>query len=326
MATPPPPDLARWFDNRTFSTRDATVSDLVAHKREQGVSVSVVLPARNEAETVEGMVAAVAELSGSLVDELVVMDGGSTDGTPDLAAQAGARVHADANVLPDYGPCLGKGDALWRSLTVTSGDVVAFVDSDIKNPSPDFVIGLLTPLLLAPDVALVKAFYERPLQTNGQLQPSGGGRVTELLARPLLNLLWPPLAGLIQPLSGEYAGRRDLLEAIPFFTGYGVELGMLVDALRAVGMDAIAQVDVGERIHHNQPLDALSRMAYAISQVAFLRLDEEARLSLSRVFGADGAPPGQYMQFTRNDDGQMRPGTRDVTVVQRPPMSSVGTR
>lgn len=323
MAETPPPDLARWFEHRTFDARSATVGDLTARKQAQGLSVSVVLPARNEAETVEGMVAAVAELSGSLVDELVVMDGGSTDGTPDIAARAGARVHDDSNVLPEHGPCLGKGDALWRSLTVTSGDVVAFVDSDIKNPSTDFVVGLLTPLLAEPDVALVKAFYERPLQSEGQLQPSGGGRVTELLARPLLNLLWPPLAGLVQPLSGEYAGRRELLEAIPFFTGYGVELGMLVDTLEAVGMDAIAQVDVGERIHFNQPLEALSRMAFAIAQVAFLRLDGEDRVGLSDVFGPAAAPPTQYVQYVRGDDGRTRPGARDVAVVQRPPLASL---
>ena len=323
MAAKPPPDLARWFQHRTFSAGDASVQQLVERKDQQGLSVSVVLPARNEAETVEGMVAAVSELSGSLVDELVVMDGGSTDGTPDIAAKAGARVHDDSNVLPDHGPCLGKGDALWRSLTVTSGDVVAFVDSDIKNPSPGFVVGLLTPLLLAPDVALVKAFYERPLQAEGQLQASGGGRVTELLARPLLNLLWPPLAGLVQPLSGEYAGRRELLESIPFFTGYGVELGMLVDALAAVGIDGIAQVDVGERIHHNQPLEALSRMAFAISQVAFLRLDDEARAALAQVFGPASAPPAQYVQFARGDDGVTRPSAREVSVVARPPIASL---
>ena len=323
MATPPPADLARWFDQRTFDVRHAVVSDLVAHKRELGLSVSVVLPSRNEAATVEGMVSAIAELSGSLVDELVVMDGSSTDGTPDLAARAGARVHTDAHVLPEHGPCLGKGDALWRSLSVTSGDLVAFVDSDIKNPSTDFVVGLLAPLLADPDVGLVKAFYERPLESAGELQASGGGRVTELLARPLLNLLWPPLAGLVQPLSGEYAGRRELLESIPFFSGYGVELGMLVDTLDHVGIDAIAQVDVGERIHHNQPLDALSRMAFAITQVAASRLDHEDRLRLDDLFPATGEPPTEYVQFVRGDDGTVRPGMREVSVLERPPMSTV---
>lgn len=317
----PRAELADWFDRRTYRVDDVDVDALAAAKRARGLTVSVVLPSRNEAETVGGMVSEVAGLSGSLVDELVVMDGGSTDGTPALAAAAGARVHDDAAVLPEHGPCLGKGDALWRSLAVTSGDVVAFVDSDIKNPGPRFVTGLLAPLLADPDVELVKAFYERPLESGGQRSPSGGGRVTELLARPLLNLLWPPLAGLVQPLSGEYAGRRSLLERIPFFTGYGVELGMLVDTLGAAGIDAIAQVDVGERVHVNQPLEALSRMAYAISQVALSRLDAEGRASLEAVTG--GATPQEYVQYVRGEDGVVRPAARDVAVVERPPLATL---
>lgn len=305
-----------WFAARSYAAADVTVEDLAARKRELGLSISVVVPARNEASTIEGVLAAIAELSGTLVDELVVMDGGSDDGTADIAARAGARVHDDDQVLPEHGPSLGKGDALWRSLAVTSGDIIVFVDSDIHNPAPHFVYGLLAPLLAEPEVLLTKAFYDRPVVEGGRMQRGGGGRVTELLARPLLNLFWPALAGLVQPLSGEYAGRRELLESIPFFTGYGVELGMLVDTLAGHGMDAIAQVDVGERIHRNQPIDALSRMAFAIAHVAMQRLDRDGRVRLAEGLPAD------YVQFERADGGRIQLDHREVKVVERPPHAS----
>lgn len=280
------------------------------------MSVSVVLPARNEAETVEGVVRACAGLGGSLVDELVVMDGASTDGTADLAAAAGARVHSDAAVLPGYGNPSGKGDALWRSLSVTSGDIVVFVDTDIANPDPRFVWGVLAPLLLDPEIAFVKGFYDRPIDSPEGRQASGGGRVTELCARPLINLFWPELAGLVQPLSGEYAGRRDLLEAVPFFTGYGVELGLLVDILAERGADVIAQVDLMERVHRNQPIEALSQMAFGIMQVAARRLGADGRLRLAKE------PAEQYVQFERGTEG-FAPGFSDVEIQERPPMNSV---
>lgn len=301
-----------WFDRQTYSGDDFSRPMLAACKANEGIGVSVVLPARNEAATVEAVVAAVAELRGDLVDEIVVVDDGSTDDTAWLAARAGAAVHSASDLLPAHGPTAGKGDVLWRSLTATTGDIVIFVDADIHNPGPHFVTHLLGPLLVNPQVQLVKAFYQRPVQTGEVLYPAGGGRVTELLARPLLNLLWPELAGLVQPLAGEYAGRRTLLERLPFFTGYGVELGLLVDTLNAAGLDAIAQVDVGKRVHHNQPLDALSRMAYAISQVAWHRLEQHSA-------GATGLLPArQYVQFARDEDG-LTPQTWRVPVIERPP-------
>jgi glucosyl-3-phosphoglycerate synthase len=272
--------MEAWFDRRTHRSADFDPEDLARRKAELGVSVSVVVPARNEAPTVRGVVESCASMTGRLVDELVVMDGDSEDDTAALAAGAGARVHADRSVLADFGPPLGKGDALWRSLAVTSGDIVVFVDADIRNPDPQFVWGLLGPLLTDPEVELVKAFYDRPVEIAGVQHSTGGGRVTELMARPLLNLFWPDLAGLVQPLSGEYAGRRSLLEELPFFTGYGVELGLLIDALRARGRDAIAQVDVGERIHTNQPLEALSLMAFGILQVAIQRLGDTPEIAM----------------------------------------------
>lgn len=311
-----PSPLTAWFRDHTWSVDDVDVERLAAGKAADGLSVSVVVPARNEAETVAGVVAACAALGEALVDEIVVLDGDSTDDTARLAADAGARVHRDRAVLPEFGPPQGKGDALWRSLAVTSGDLVCFVDADISNPSPGFVAGLLAPLLADARIQLVKAFYARPLEVDGHRHAGAGGRVTELTARPLLNLLWPELAGLVQPLSGEYAARRTLLESVPMFTGYGVELGLLVDTVRRHGAQAIAQVDVHERVHRNQPLDALGRMAFAICQVALRRLAEEGR--------ADGLGelPDTLVQFAR-DGATTTPEPHEVTVAERPPMRTV---
>ena len=303
-----------WFARRTYHAGDFDVEHLAAAKRAAGLSVSVVLPAKNEAGTVAEVVRTVVELKGRLVDEIVVLDGSSTDGTPEIAEAAGARVCLAADVMPELGPTLGKGDALWRSLTVTSGDLVVFLDSDIANPDPRFVRGLLGPLLNEPDVALVKGFYDRPVEVAGVLHPTGGGRVTELCARPLLNLLWPELAGLVQPLAGEYAGRRSLLERLPFFCGYGVELGLLIDTAEAAGVDAIAQVDLEVRIHRNQAIPALSRMAFGVAQVAWQR-------AAGRL-GPPGAAvvPSELVQFTRSEEGWVQPVVTEIEMVERPPL------
>lgn len=305
-------DVDAWFARRTTHARDDDLDDLVARRRAAGTTVSVVLPARNEEATVAGVVAAALRLVPHLVDEVVVMDGGSTDGSVGRARQAGARVHADADVPPGP-PSLGKGDALWRSLRVTSGDLVVFADTDVRNPAPEVFAALLGPLLSDPTVHYVKAFYDRPLEIDGVHHDAGGGRVTELTARPLLNLWWPQLAGLAQPLSGEYAGRRTLLERLPFFTGYGVELGLLIDVARVAGVDAIAQVDVGVRLHRNQSLDALSRMAFGVAQVASRR----------RHPGADGDAPldaRRYRQVHRDREGRPHLAGDEVRILERPPL------
>lgn len=314
MTGPHPSD---WFRERTYTREQFAVADLTRRKHAAGISVSVVLPARNEAQTVGAMVDAVTTLLGTLVDEVVVIDGGSTDSTRRIATAAGARVHTARELLPQYGEPRGKGDALWRSLSVTTGDIVAFVDADIRNPDPRFVWGLLGPLLTEPTVQLVKGFYDRPLTTGGVVDRAGGGRVTELLARPLLNLFWPELAGLVQPLAGEYAGRRELLEAVPFFTGYGVELGLLVDTLARDSQHAIAQVDLGERMHHNQPLADLSVMAYGIAQVALRRLCDEQRAALTEAL------PSEYVQFGRTPGGRITEERGVVEILERPPLRSL---
>ena len=301
---------------RTWLARDLSVADLTARKTELGLTVSVVLPAQNEEDTIEGVVRACMELAGTLVDELVVIDGQSHDATAERAAAAGARVHADSAILPEHGRGLGKGDSLWRSLAITSGDIIAYVDTDIRNPHPRFVYGLIAPLLADPGLQLVKAFYDRPVEIGKILHPSGGGRVTELLARPLLNLFWPDLATLVQPLSGEYAGRRGLLESLPYFTGYGVELGMLIDTLRLAGARAIGQVDLEERVHRNQSLEALSRMAFGISQVAMRRLVDDGRLAPSTAL------PDAYVQFTRTEHG-VGSEEHEITIIERPPLRTL---
>jgi glucosyl-3-phosphoglycerate synthase len=302
-------EVERWLSTRSWSVTDRPLHKILAAKQRTGHSVSVVLPALNEEATVGDIVAIIRHdlvERVPLVDEIVVVDSGSTDRTSEVAAAAGARVVHRDEILPRIPAVPGKGEVLWRSLLATSGDIVCFVDADLKEFSPDFVTGIVGPLLTEPDVDLVKAMYDRPLAgTAGQ-----GGRVTELMARPLLNMHWPQLAGFVQPLGGEYAARRSLLEQLPFPVGYGVELGMLVDALHLVGLDALAQVDVGVRKHRHQDGQALGRMAAAIYRTAQLRL---ARGHLIRP---------SLTQFERGEDG-FEPRTYSVDTEERPPMVEI---
>ncbi|MEU7278914.1 glucosyl-3-phosphoglycerate synthase [Streptomyces sp. NPDC045431] len=305
-------EVERWLDRRSWSVAERPLDQLLAAKRgaTRGTTVSVVLPALNEEATVGEIVTVIRRelMSGAvpLVDELVVIDSGSTDRTAEVARAAGARVERRDAILPRIPALPGKGEVLWRSLFVTSGDIVCFVDADLVDFSADFVTGIVGPLLTDPSVQLVKAMYDRPLGgAVGQ-----GGRVTELVARPLLNLHWPQLAGFVQPLGGEYAARRSLLERLPFPVGYGVELGLLVDALHTVGLDALAQVDVGVRKHRHQDDRALGRMAAAIYRTAQLRL---SRGHLVRP---------RLTQFDRGETGFV-PRTHAVDTEERPPMASV---
>ncbi|MER6852906.1 glucosyl-3-phosphoglycerate synthase [Streptomyces flaveolus] len=302
-------EVERWLGARSWSVADRTLPQIMAAKRATGQSVSVVLPALDEEATVGDIVAVIRrELMRRvpLVDELVVVDSGSTDRTAAVAAAAGAHVVPRDEILPRIPAVPGKGEVLWRSLLVTGGDIVCFVDADLREFSADFVSGIVGPLLTDPEVHLVKAMYDRPLDAA----PGEGGRVTELMARPLLNLHWPRLAGFVQPLGGEYAARRSLLEQLPFPVGYGVELGMLVDSLHLVGLDALAQVDVGVRRHRHQDGRALGRMSAAIYRTAQLRL---ARGHLLRP---------ALTQFERGAGG-FEPRTYAVDTEERPPMTEV---
>ena len=309
------PETQAWFDRRSSQASDWPLPQLLDAKG--ATTVSVVLPALNEAATVGSIVDAIRrdllDESGPLVDELVVMDSGSTDDTAAVAVAAGAKVvHVD-EVLPDTPTVSGKGETLWRSLAATSGDIVVFVDADLQSFAPCYVTGLLGPLLTDPTVSFVKAMYDRPLQNGEVHHPAGGGRVTELVARPLLNLHWPHLAGFVQPLAGEYAARRELLEALPFATGYGVELALLIDAERRVGLDAMAQVDLGERRHRHHDDQRLGRMAAEIWQTALTRL---------RLDGDLPAVEASITQFERYASGY-QPTTHDVCGLERPPMRTV---
>jgi glucosyl-3-phosphoglycerate synthase len=251
-----------------------------------------------------------------LIDELVVMDSGSADETASVAAAAGARVVRQDEVLTPLVDRPGKGEALWKSLYVTHGDVVVFIDADLEQFDPQFAVGLLGPLLADPSVQFVKAFYDRPLQAGQTILPAGGGRVTELMARPLLNLHWPHLAGFVQPLAGEYAGRRTLLERVPFMSGYGVEIAMLVDVFELAGLSAMAQVDLGSRRHRNSSDAALGQMAAQV-YLALLSRIERHGLGMMTVDASY-----ELTQFAR--DGQsFVPTTTDVGVIERPPMADV---
>ncbi|MCU1497375.1 MAG: hypothetical protein JWM47_1328, partial [Acidimicrobiales bacterium] len=301
-----PVTMATMSDRGLTSYPEGTfeVGDLVAAKARTASTVSVCLPARDEASTVGAVVEAIrAALTGAadLVDEIVVVDDHSTDTTAAVAAAAGARVVDASSVLTDHGQGHGKGEALWKSLHQSVGDLVVWLDADIVDFDPGFVVGLLGPLLTDPATSFVKGHYHRP-ESDGV----GGGRVTELLARPLLAQFFPELSDVAQPLSGEYAGRRSLLEELPFVVGYGVDVALLIDAFHAVGIAGLAQVDLGVRHHRNRSLADLGPQALAVSQAILDR--------------AGARPPGPAVL--------RRPGKEPLPMVlhQRPPLASLTPR
>jgi glucosyl-3-phosphoglycerate synthase len=314
---------AGWFRRRTSRWQDWPVDDLAERKRHQGDTVSVVIPARDEEGTVAGIVSAIARLKADtgLVDELIVMDSDSTDATAEAADAAGAIVYPAREVAPELGGYPGKGEALWKSLLVTKGDIVVFVDADLTRWGPHFVTGLLGPLLADPAIRLVKGFYDRLFSgtdhpgSPDQAVSIDGGRVTELVARPLISLWWPHLTGVVQPLAGEWAARRDLMESLPIPVGYGIELAVLLDTAREHGLDAIAQVDLGSRGHKHQSSHDLAVMAAELLLVAERRRPGTPLPGLSR----DGV---SLRQFSRSG-GEMRPRARRVPSAERPPARSV---
>ncbi|WP_226344988.1 glucosyl-3-phosphoglycerate synthase [Agilicoccus flavus] len=310
------PDVSAWLSQRSYDAQQFDAVSLAAAKA--GRAVSVVLPARNEQDTVGAIVAAIAGTLRDeigLVDEILVVDSNSTDATVEVARAAGARVVAQGDVLPQLGDVPGKGEALWKSLAATSGDVLVFVDADLRNFDPVFVVGLLGPVL-AHGVHFSKGCYDRPLTNGATVLPAGGGRVTELVARPLLNAHWPCLAGFVQPLAGEYAATRECLESVPFVSGYGVEIGLLVDLLDRYGLDALAQVDLGVREHRNSPDDQLARMAMQIQLTAHERLARQGRIV------ATEQPSHEMTQFVRGTAGYVA-RTSDVGFGERPRMLDV---
>ncbi|HLM04637.1 MAG TPA: glucosyl-3-phosphoglycerate synthase [Blastococcus sp.] len=316
------PDARAWFRHCTTSATslgDVDPAGLLRAKRRGGHRISVVLPARDEEATVGHLVADVRDRwmrHVPLVDELVVMDSDSTDATAEVARAAGAEVVATADVLPGHGSQPGKGEALWKSLAATSGDLLVFLDADLLGDVAHFVPGLLGPLLTDPQVSYVKGCYTRPLEVDGRTQPDGGGRVTELTARPLLNALWPELAGFVQPLGGEYAGRRSALERVPFVASYGVEVGLLIDLLGLGGLSSLAQVDLGVRRHGSQSQEALGVMAGEVVSTVL------ARAECGRPGHRRPDASGLLTQF-RHDGTAFVPTSRTVAVDERPPMETV---
>ncbi len=314
-----------WYGRRTWHWRDWPAEVLLEGKRRADARVSVVIPARNEERTIAGVVeslrAALVERI-PLIDEVVVIDSDSADGTAAAAAKAGAAVHGARDIVPELGAYPGKGEALWKSLLVTDGDLLVFIDADLTQWGPHFVTGLLGPLLADPGVQLVKGFYARIATGTDGSTSTEGGRVTELVARPLLSLWWPQLSGVVQPLAGEWAARRELMESLSIPVGYGVELSTLLDTAATHGLDAIAQVDLGSRAHKHQTDHDLALMAAELLIVA------ERRRPVQGAEAVRGGPvPASPLlqQFVR-EGAQVRPVARPIPVQERPPVAGLASQ
>jgi glucosyl-3-phosphoglycerate synthase len=304
----------RWCERRTFDANSFDIAELIAAK--ESTRVSVVVPARDEAETIGAIVESIRDahvIDSRLVDELLVIDSDSTDTTADVSLKAGATVYSAAQIRPDLGWRPGKGEAMWKSLFVATGDIVVFIDGDLTTFTPDYVTGLLGPLLMNDDdISLVKGFYDRALD-GAEYGIAQGGRVTELTARPVINLWWPDLAGVIQPLAGEWAARRSLLEALPFPSGYGIEIAALIDTYELRGLNSIAQVDLGVRGHIHQDLASLSVVAAEVIAAA-----------TSRKFGRSTSSDAEIAHLARVEDADTREWlARAVNAMERPPRREV---
>jgi glucosyl-3-phosphoglycerate synthase len=296
-----------WYRSNTFAHADFP-ADRLAAERES--TVSVCLPARNEAATIGGILETLMNLrERGVIDQIVVVDH-SSDSTAEIARALGAEVHDPEQLRPELGPVLGKGDAMWRALGVLTGEVICFLDADTEAFGAHFACGLLGPLLCGENITFVKGFYRRPFRVGSVTLPDGGGRVTELTARPLLNLFYPDLAAVAQPLSGEVAARRELLERLPFVTGYGVDIALLLDAHREVGLEAIAQVDLDVRQNSHQPLRDLGPMAFSVLQALASRVQREGRLV--------GPLPSSFLI-----PGEPELGSVGDEIVERPPVGKL---
>jgi glucosyl-3-phosphoglycerate synthase len=307
--------LANTFHNSRFNDK-RTLVDL---KEKKGVTISLAFPTLNEEATIGKEILVIkTELVDRfpIIDEIAVIDSGSTDRTCEVADKYGAKVYQSKDILKSRGFYKGKGENLWKSLYVLTGDIIVWIDADIHNISPKFVYGLIGPLLENDHLHYIKAFYERPIRTPTELVPSGGGRVTEVLVRPLFSLFYPELAYLIQPLSGEYAGRRSLLEKLPFSVGYGVELGHLIDIYHEAGIGAIGQVDLDRRVHRNQSVQALSRMSFGILNTFFNRLEKYADGKLNRELFE------RHIALSYKED-RHEPVYSEISTIERPPMVEV---
>lgn len=322
-----------WFGQRSFHHRDFNglsvpggLGPAAAGGPGHGPAVTLILPAREVAGTIGPILDTVTRLRErtGLVDQVLVIDADSADGTADIARAHGAEIYSENELLPQYGPAQGKGDAMWRALSVAHGDIVMFADADTRDFGEHFIYGTLGPLLTVPGVHFAKAAYRRPFSRDGQSVADGGGRVTELTAKPLLNFFLPELTGFVQPLAGEFAATRDLLWRIPFLTGYGVEIALLIDVLRDAGLTAMAQVDLGTRQNRHQPLWDLTRMSSAV-----LRALARCVPALENAAAAPGlwdlpgpAGPQTYLHAVATLDG-LRLDEHLSELTERPPMAQI---
>lgn len=310
---------AAWFHERSSTWRDWPLEQSLDRKIRHGSRISLVIPARNEADTIADIVRTLRQTlvkDAPLIDELVVIDSDSTDDTAGVAARAGATVYRARDIAPEVGSRQGKGEALWKSLFVTSGDLLVFVDADLTRWGPHFVTGLLGPLLADQEVQLVRAGYTR-LRTadDASVSAEGGGRLTELVARPLLSLYWPHLTGMAQPLAGEWAARRDLMESLSIPIGYGVEISTLIDTASRYGMNAVAQVHLGERAHKHR-----SDADIALAATELLAVVETRR----NPTGMQALHPVRLHQFAPGEHDWGRAYSRPVSTEERPAAASLG--
>jgi len=309
-----------WLERNTFHHGAFwDLIKLVEEKEKKGLKISLCIPTLNEEKTIGKEVLILrSELMERypLVDEFAVIDSGSEDKTLEVASNYGADVYLASDILPEVGNKRGKGENLWKAIHQLKGDIICYVDADISNIHPRFVYGLVAPLIHRDEVTYVKAFYDRPLNYSSGLRPSGGGRVTEILTRPLFSLFYPELSQIIQPLSGEYAARREVLEKIPFPIGYGVETSHLLDLYKLYGLETFAQTDLDRRVHRNQTTNALGKMSFGILQTFFNRLHAQGKL--------DQMPDLEtfYRRF-EVEDGNYRQLVQEVVEEERPPMIEI---
>ena len=309
-----------WLKERTYHHSNFNDIDaLLAKKKEKNLKISLCLPTLNEEKTIGKVIVILkSELMDRypLIDEIAVIDSGSEDKTMEVAASFGVDVYLASDHLQAHGDHKGKGENLWKALYLLTGDIIVYVDSDITNIHPRFVYGLLGPLIEDQDIKYVKGFYDRPLAFSQGLRPTGGGRVTEILTRPLFSLFYPELTPILQPLSGEYAGRREILEKIAFPVGYGVETSMLIDIYNELGLNAFAQTDLDKRIHRNQETSALGRMSFGILRTLIKRLQRDKKLELTEELGHT------MRQYAAVDDAY-ETFAHDIVEYERPPMMEI---
>jgi len=311
----------RWLEENTFHySQFSDIRQLVEAKQRKNLRISLCLPTLNEEKTIaKEIIVMKSELMTRhpLLDELVVIDSGSSDNTVDIARTFGAEVYDADTILPDLPSYRGKGENLWKALYITTGDIIVYIDADIKNIHHRFAYGLIGPLLLDSGILFSKAFYDRPISTaRHTIRPTGGGRVTELVIRPLFSLFLPELTQIIQPLSGEYAGYRRLLEKIPFPIGYGIETSMIIDIYKRWGLEVMAQVDLDRRVHRNQDTRALGRMAFVILKTFINRKVDLGLIELKEpVYD-------EMIQYETVDD-RYKPDILRMEVHERPPMAEI---